>query len=309
MIEAMDAGGLFLLVQDIYPIETAKYAHVVLPAAQWGEMNGERRLRLYQKFMDPPGVAEPDWKIMAMMAQRLENLYRDEDDQRMAARFSGFTWRTEEEVFRAAAAGVKGAQGDYGETTYAMVKELGTNGVQTPVKNIEGGKPVGTIRLYEDGGRFRFIPATWPGYPEAIRKLMEDERYPFWVNNGRANHGWQTLYDDLRKPYVMGREPLPFMGIHPQDAVTLQIAQGDLVELFNPHGSVTALAVIVDSNRPGHVFMLFEHPKGWLNSLTTGYVDSDTTIPYYKGTKAGIRKIGTLSEWQQRLTFIPTNQG
>lgn len=314
VIDAMEQGGLFLLVQDIYPIETAKYAHVVLPAAQWGEMNltsinGERRLRLYQKFMDPPGVAEPDWKIMAMMAQRLERLYRDAGEQDRAARFSGFNWHTDEDVFRAAAVGVKGAQEDYGETTYTMLKALGTNGVQTPVKRIEGGKPIGTVRLYEDSGQFRFIPAKWPGYPAPIQQLMKDQRYPFWVNNGRANHGWQTLYDDLRKPYVMGREPLPFVEIHPQDAMTLQITQGDLVELYNPYGSVTAMAVIVDSNRPGHVFMLFEHPKGWLNSLTTGYVDPATTIPYYKGTKAGMRRIDTLPEWQQRLTFIPTNQG
>jgi len=56
---------VFLIVQDIYPTETAQNAHLVLPAAQWGEMNltsinGERRLRLYQQFMDAPGIAEPD---------------------------------------------------------------------------------------------------------------------------------------------------------------------------------------------------------------------------------------------------------
>lgn len=219
---------------------------------------------------------------MAMMAQRMESLYRMEGKQDMAARFTGFNWETSEEVFRAAAVGVKGAQEDYGETTYAMLKELGTNGVQTPIQKIDDGKPIGTVRLYEEGGRFTFIPAKWPGFPEPIKQLMDDERYPFWVNNGRANHGWQTLYDDLRKPYVMGREPLPFVEIHPRDAGLLRLEQGDLVELFNPYGSVTAMAVIVDSNRPGHVFMLFEHPKGWLNSLTTGYAIRTRPFPITK---------------------------
>jgi arsenite oxidase large subunit len=93
IMNALDKGGLFLIVQDIYPIETAQYAHLVLPAAQWGEMNltsinGERRLRLYQKFMDAPGIAEPDWKIMARMAQRLESAYRAEGKTEMAARFA-----------------------------------------------------------------------------------------------------------------------------------------------------------------------------------------------------------------------------
>lgn len=68
------------------------------------------------------------------------------------------------------------------------------------------------------------------------------------------------------------------------------------------------MAVVTDSNRPGHVFMLFEHPKGWLNSLTTDYVDPATTIPYYKGTRAGIRKIGTLREFKETLSFIPINK-
>jgi arsenite oxidase large subunit len=313
ILGAVEKGGLFLIVQNIYPIATARYAHLILPAAQWGEMNltsinGERRLRLYEKFMDAPGVAEPDWKIVAMMAQKLEALYRAEGKTDMANRFSGFDWKSDEEVFRAAAVGVKGAQEDYGDTTYGMLRKLGTNGVQTPVKEIKNGMPVGTTRMYEgDGKKFKFIPAQWPGFPPQVKKLMEDPKYPFWVNNGRANHGWQTLYDDSRKPYVMGRSPLPHVEIHPDDAGKLGVSNGDLVELFNPYGNVTAMVVVNDANRPGHVFMLFEHPKGWLNSVTTDYVDPDTTIPYYKGTKAGIRKVGSLPELKEGLTSIPIN--
>lgn len=313
ILGALDKGGLFLIVQDIYPIETAKYAHLVFPAAQWGEMNltsinGERRLRLYQKFMDAPGLAEPDWRIMARMAQQIESAYRAESKPETAARFAGFDWSTDADVFRAASAGVKGTQEDYGDTTHEMLRALGTNGVQTPVQGIANGAPVGTTRLYEDGKTFTFIPAAWPGFPPQIQKLADDARYPFWVNNGRANHGWQTLYDDLRKPFVIGREPFPHVEIHPQDARNLAVDNGDLVELFNPYGSVTAMAVLTDANTPGHVFMLFEHPKGWLNSLTTDYVDPATTIPYYKGTKAGIRKLGEMPGLKEQVSFAPTNR-
>jgi arsenite oxidase large subunit len=64
VVEAMKNGGMFIVVQEIYLTATAAHAHLVLPAAQWGEMNltsinGERRLRLYPKFMDPPGEAIP----------------------------------------------------------------------------------------------------------------------------------------------------------------------------------------------------------------------------------------------------------
>ena len=107
---------------------------------------------------------------------------------------------------------------------------------------------------------------------------------------------------------MIRREPLPHVKIHPQDADTLGITNGDLIELFNPYGTVTALAVVTDANGPEHVFMLFEHPRGWLNSLTTDYVDPATTIPYYKGTKAGIRKVGEMPRIKETLTFVPTNR-
>ena len=54
--------------------------------------------------------------------------------------------------------------------------------------------------------------------------------------------------------------------------------------------------------------LLFEHPRGWLNSLTTDYVDPATTIPYCKGTKAGIRKVGEMPGIKDTLSFVPTNR-
>lgn len=319
LMAALEQGGLFLIVQDIYPIETMRYAHLVFPAVQWGEMNltsinGERRLRLYERFMDPPGMAKPDWEIMALMARKLQALYTAEGNQQMASRFTGFGWQTDEEVFLEGAQGTAGAQEDYRGVTYTMLRKLGTNGVQTPIKRIENGMPVGTVRLHEDGkfstpsGKAKFIPAPWPGYPPTIQRLMNDPQYPFWVNNGRMNHAWQTLYDDARKPYVFQREPLPIVEVHPGDAQKLGLENGDLALLSNPYGSVTALVQVIDTVRPGSLFMLFVHPKGALNSLTTDYVDPDTTIPSYKITRAAIRKVGAMKDLQETLTFLPYNK-
>ncbi len=303
-------NGLFVIVQNIYPIETMRYAHLVFPAAQWGEMNltsmnGERRLRLYEKFMDPPGEAQPDWKIMAMMANTLKKLYEAEGNAEMAKRFSGFDWETDEDVFIDSQRG----NGDYKGVTYDMLRKLGTNGVQLPVVKIENGKPIGTVRTNADGkfgtpdGKARFIPAPWPGYPEVVQKLIDDPRYPYWVNNGRYNRVWQTMYDDARKAYGVERLPLPLIEVNPEDAKKEGLQNGDLVELFNPYGVVTGMVQIVDSMKPGHLFMMFEHTKGWLNSITTPYVDPKTNIPWYKGTRAGLRKIGRISDIADNVTF------
>ena len=73
--QRMDAGGMFLIQQDIFPNSLTQFADIVLPAATWGEVDfvraqGERRLRIYSRFNDAPGEAKPDWWIMAQKSER-----------------------------------------------------------------------------------------------------------------------------------------------------------------------------------------------------------------------------------------------
>ena len=53
-----------------------RYAHVLLPAAAWGEKDGtvtnsERRISRQRAFLPPPGEARPDWWIVAEVARRM----------------------------------------------------------------------------------------------------------------------------------------------------------------------------------------------------------------------------------------------
>ncbi len=74
--DRIDAGGMFIVQNDIYLNDQSEFVDLVLPAATWGEEdfvrnNAERRMRLYGKIMDPPGEAMPDWKIVATVAQKM----------------------------------------------------------------------------------------------------------------------------------------------------------------------------------------------------------------------------------------------
>ena len=74
---AIRAGGLFAVDVDIVPSQIGEACHVWLPAATSGEMNltsmnGERRMRLTERYMDPPGQAMPDCLIAARIANHLE---------------------------------------------------------------------------------------------------------------------------------------------------------------------------------------------------------------------------------------------
>jgi arsenite oxidase large subunit len=321
VVEALKAGGQFLIVQDIYMTATARHAHLVLPAAQWGEMNltsinGERRLRLYPRFMDPPGEALPDWQILARFAKRLNALYLEDRNPLMANRFLDYDWRSDEDVFIHARYNFRGHRNDpaesYAGITYDFLRRLGNEGIQTPVR-IVNGVPVGTVRMHEDGhfhtpsGKARFVPAPrpWPGYAAQVARQRKNHR--FWVNNGRVNHVWQTLYHHEHIPFYRDRYPMPTLEMHASDAAELGISSGDLVSVFNDVGEVKAMAQITDTVKRGHTFMLFGQPRGAVGDLVSDHVDPATTIPYYKGAWADVKRIGPQPEIASAVTFLPQN--
>ncbi|MBM4048486.1 MAG: NADH-quinone oxidoreductase subunit NuoG, partial [Planctomycetes bacterium] len=72
-----------LIVQDLFLTETARQAHVVLPATTWCEDDGTftncaGRVQLLRKAVNPPGEARPDWRIIADLAARLGAAWRYE---------------------------------------------------------------------------------------------------------------------------------------------------------------------------------------------------------------------------------------
>ena len=63
----------FLVVQDLFLSETARFADVVLPAAAFLEKDGtftntERRVQVLRKAVAAPGEARPDWQIVCDIA-------------------------------------------------------------------------------------------------------------------------------------------------------------------------------------------------------------------------------------------------
>ena len=66
----------FLVCQDIFPTETTRLAHVILPAAAWSENDGtftnsERRVDRVRTASVPPGQARPNWWIFKEIAKRM----------------------------------------------------------------------------------------------------------------------------------------------------------------------------------------------------------------------------------------------
>lgn len=318
--EATRRGGLFVTSINLYPTVLRDASHLLLPAAQPGEMNltsmnGERRLRLTEKFMDPPGEAKPDCLIAAMIARRTKALYEQAGNAEMAQRFSGFDWTTEEDAFndgfrRAGRPGAPPIDSQGGSSgylaTYELLRTAGNNGVQLPIKEVRNGKLIGTPMLYADhqfdtdDGKATFKPSAWKGLPDRIEAQRSKHR--FWINNGRSNEVWQTAYHDQYNAFVRGRYPLAYLEINPSDAKELGIAAGDVVEIFNDNGTTCAMAYPVADMKPGHTFMLFGQAKGIAGDLTSDWTDRNV-VPYYKGAWASIRRVGAIADYRQNTSF------
>ena len=266
--------------------------------------NGERRMRLTEKYMDPPGQAMPDSLIAARIANNMERVLREQGKGQYADQFKGFDWKTEEDAFMDGYHNhEKGGQ----FVTYERLRAMGTNGFQEPATAFTDGKIIGTKRLFADGkfgtkdGKAKFMETQWRGL-QAPGKEDERTKWPYLVNNGRANIVWQSAYLDQDNEFVMDRMPYPYIQMNPDDMTDLKLKQGDLVEVYNDNGSTQAMAYPTPTAKRKQTFMLFAYPTGVQGNVVSAGVN-EFVIPNYKQTWGAIRKIADAPEGVKHLSF------
>jgi assimilatory nitrate reductase catalytic subunit len=273
-----------VIVQDAYRnTETARHAHVFLPAAGWGEKEGtmtnsERRISRVRAALAPPGEARADWEIAADFAHRLGG-------QRL------FPYRGPEDVFNEHRETTRGRDLDITGLSYARLDERGPQQWPCPEGASEGKR-----RLYEDGvfptpsGRARFVPTPWRPVAEAA-----DERYPLRLTTGRLRDQWHTMSRTGTIARLFAHEPEPRLSMHPADLADL-----DLVKITSRRGHVYVHAV-ADPDLPRGVVYL---PMHWgarflggagrlgVNELTLGALDPASFQPELKHCAVRVEPAG-----------------
>ncbi|WP_104016979.1 arsenate reductase (azurin) large subunit [Roseovarius nitratireducens] len=309
IVSAISAGGLFVVDVDIIHSQIGQNAHVILPACESNEMNltsmnGERRLRLSERYMDPYGNSRPDCLIAAGIAQHMERVLREMGEEAYADQFQGYDWQTEEDAF------MDGYNAGNPEVTYERLRAAGNNGVQEPVSGYENGALVGTERLYADGtfdrhgrddGKALFCAAGWRGW-QAPGKAREKAAHKYWINNVRANIFWQNQFLDQKNQFIQDRFPYPFIEMNPDDMVEEGLNPGDLIEIINDNGVTQGMAYPTATARRGQVAMVFGSPAGSQGNVVNPGTN-ELVLPNYKHCWGDIRKISNATHETAGITF------
>ncbi len=251
----------FLVVQDIFPTETAELAHVILPAAAFAEKDGtftatDRRIQRVRKAIDPPGEARADWETLCALAKRLGA--------------SGFDFSSPEEVM----AEIARVAPSYGGVTY---ERLDRETLQWPVPTTDHpGIPYLHKEKFTRGlGRFHAVH-----FQEAAE--LPDEEYPFILTTGRVMFQYHTGTMSRRSEKLEQEAPEPFVEMHPDDAARIGLDGVRRVRVSSRRGQIELAVRLTDRIRPGVVFIPFHYAEAAANALTHAALDPIARIPEYK---------------------------
>jgi assimilatory nitrate reductase catalytic subunit len=225
-------------------------AHILLPAAGWGEKDGtvtnsERRISRQRAFLPLPGEAKPDWWIVTEVAHRMG--FAD-----------AFPYRGPADIFREHAALTafenEGARDlDLGGLATLPDPAYGDLApVQWPVATGAVGQDrfFGDGRFYGPDGKASFVA---PAEPRLAGQVSD--AFPLWLNTGRIRDQWHTMTRTGRSARLGSHRPVPFVEIHPIDAQRLGLAGGDLARISTASGEGTYEVDLSEGQQPGSVFV------------------------------------------------------
>ena len=276
----------FLVVQDLYATtDTAQRAHLILPAAGWGEkegtlINSERRFGRVKKVRRAPGQALSDFAIFRLVASAwgCGSMFAE--------------WSSPEAAFQI----LKRLSADQpcditGIRDYAHLDQAG--GIQWPWSAAEAaaGEPETERRLFADGvfptadGRARFLFDP----PRPVEEPTNAE-FPFVLLTGRGTSAqWHTNTRTGKSGILRRLYPAEaYVEVNPEDARRLGIRPHSKVAVSTRRGRIEVNAFVTPTVNPGQLFLPM-HYDG-VNRLTAASFDPHSRQPSYKHCAAALQR-------------------
>ena len=271
LLESLD----FLVAQDILMTKTCEMADVVLPSsASWCEAEGgtvtnsERRVQRMHKALDPPGLARDDNWILGELAHRLGNDWGQPTVEQ--------AWDE-----------LRSLSPMHTGMSYRRLEELG--GIQWPCPSEDHpGSQFLHGRLWEEPIQGAPAPFSVTPWAPPIDELNDD--FPMRLTTGRRLDSYNTgVQSGLYSSPLRRGETLD---LSPEDAVTLDVEPGELVQVSSRRGSIEAPVRIDRGLRPGLAFMTMHFPDDIdVNVLTTDASDPKAGTAEFKATAVRVEKV------------------
>ena len=285
-VEAALSSLECLVVQDLFLNETAKFAHVFLPGTSFLEkdgtfINAERRINRVRPVMKPrQGKAE--WLVTQELAQALGYPMNFANEAEIMDEIAALT-------------------PTFSNVSFEFLDRVGS--VQWPC-NDEA--PMGTPIMHVDAfvrGKGLFVET---GYVPTQERT--NRRFPLLLTTGRILSQYNVGAQTRRTANVVWYDR-DVLEIHPHDAETRGISEGDQVSLKSRKGEITLVATITERVAPGVVYTTFHNPETGANVVTTEYSDWATECPEYKVTAVQVSPAIHRSEWQETFAERAEEQG
>lgn len=274
VIEAMENLD-FLVVQDIFMSETARYADVVFPAAGWGEQegtftNGERRVQRVRKAVEAPGEAKYDWEIMKEIAVR------------MGAEPEQFTYNNAQEIFDE----MRMITPQYRGMTYERLEKPEALHWPCPDEEHPGQGLMHVDTFAHPDGLGVFEPADYIGPSE-----LPDNDYPLVLTTTRTLFHYHASM--TRRCKTLDNElPTGYVEINDKDAKKLGILNRETVKVKSRRGEIEIPARVTPDIMEGEVNIPMHFFECAANYLTTSReLDPKSKMAELKVCAVSVEKI------------------
>ncbi|HZP92472.1 MAG TPA: formate dehydrogenase subunit alpha [Burkholderiales bacterium] len=280
-LEAMEC----VVIQDIFLNETAKYAHVFLPGSTFLEKNGtfinaERRISPVRRVM-PPASGMEDWEVTVALSEALGYPMRYSHPSEIMDEIAHLT-------------------PTFAGVTYEKLDRLGS--IQWPCNDAA---PEGTPTMHVGTfvrGKGRFMVTEYVPTEERT-----SAKYPLILTTGRILSQYNVGAQTRRTANVVWHDE-DRLEIHPHDAESRGINEGDWVGIRSRAGETVLRARITERVQPGVVYTTFHFPGSGANVITTDNSDWATNCPEYKVTAVQVSRVTQPSEWQRRFERFSAQQ-
>ncbi|MFW6180362.1 MAG: formate dehydrogenase subunit alpha [Spirochaetota bacterium] len=263
----------FFVAQDIFLTETARHAHVVLPAASFAEKDGtftntERRVQRVRRAILPVGESRPDWEITCMIARE------------MGAH--GFDFAQPSQIMDEIAA----LTPSYGGMSFARL-EYGSLQWPCPGRDSEGTPFLHADFFATATGKGKFLPLSYLPPHE-----LPDGEYPLILTTERSLYHFHTS-TMTRKGGLEVIRSHEDVEMNPADARKLGLRHGQMVRVVSRRGAVEAPLKVTETSSAGVVSMTFHFAESPTNMITSSALDPVAKIPETKVCAVRVEAVPT----------------